>query len=174
VNAALTISGVIDVGGCGGLHGAKGTGGGGGGAGGAIVLEAVHVALSSTAVLAANGGGGGSGDDMSNPGSDANASTVPAPGGKATTGAGGDGGNGGASNGMPGQHFTNGRDGTIPVPSANDYGGGGGGGVGRIAIRAQNPTMGGISDSSTAVTPDASDVNTASTHPTVYGPANFQ
>ena len=138
------------------------------------MLEAVHVTLSTTAVLSANGGGGGGGDDMSTPGSDANASTVPAPGGMAMTGAGGDGGNGGASNGQPGQHFTSGRNGSIPVPSANDYGGGGGGGVGRIAIRAQNPTMGGISDSSTAVTPDASDVNAVSMHPTVYGAATFQ
>jgi hypothetical protein len=174
VNDAITISGTINVGGCGGAKAGKTSGGGGGGAGGAIVIEAARVTLATSAVLAANGGGGGAGDDMSNPGSDANASTVPAPGGLATAGAGGDGGNGGASNAKPGQHFTNGRDGTIPVASANDYGGGGGGGVGRIAIRAQNPTMGGISDSSPSVTPDASDVNTASTHPTIYGAANFQ
>ena len=174
VNDALTVTGTIDVGGCGGAKAGKTAGGGGGGAGGAIVLEAAHVTLSSTAVLSANGGGGGGGDDMSMDGSDANASVMPAPGGAATTGAGGDGGAGGASNGKPGQHFTNGRDGQIPVASANDYGGGGGGGVGRIAVRALNPMTGGISDSSTSVTPDALDLNTQGAHPTVYGPASFQ
>ncbi len=173
-NAAITITGTIDVGGCGGAKAGKSAGGGGGGAGGAIVLEAAHVTLSSTSVLSANGGGGGGGDDMSTDGSPANASVMPAAGGTATSGAGGNGGDGGASNGKPGQHFTNGRDGQIPVPSANDYGGGGGGGVGRIAVRALNPTMGGISDSSMAVTPDALDVNTAGMHPTVYGAASFQ
>lgn len=173
VNGAITVSGTINVGGCGGAKAGINDGGGGGGAGGAIVLEAVHVTLASTAVLAANGGGGGAGADMSQDGSAANASVVPAPGGTTTNAAGGAGGNGGASNGMPGQHFTNGRVGLIPDPS-NDFGGGGGGGVGRIAIRALNPTMGGISDSSSAVTPDASDVSTSGTHPTVYGSANFQ
>jgi hypothetical protein len=74
---------------------------------------------------------------------------------------------------MPGQHFTNGRSGTIPDP-ATDFGGGGGGGVGRIAVRAQNPTSGGISDSSTSVTPDALDLNSTNAHPTVYGAASFQ
>jgi hypothetical protein len=173
VNGVLTISGSIDVGGCGGLHGGKGTGGGGGGAGGAIVLEAAHITLTSTAVLAANGGGGAAGDDKSMSGNDANANVTPAMGGTTMSLTGGNGGNGGASNGMPGQHWTNGRSGTIPDPGM-DFGGGGGGGVGRIAVRAQNPTMGGISDSSTAVTPDASDVNSAGTHPTVYGAASFQ
>lgn len=174
VNDALTISGAVHVGGCGGKKAAKNAGGGGGGAGGAIVLEAVHVTLATSAVLAANGGGGGAGDDMSTDGTDATASVMPAIGGPAGAGAGGDGGNGGASNGMPGQHFTNGRTGGFPVPTANNYGGGGGGGVGRIAIRAQNPTLGGISDSSTAVTPDAADVNTVGQRPTLYGAANFQ
>ncbi len=173
VNDTLTISGVIDVGGCGGGMAGMNDGGGGGGSGGAIVLEATRVVLASSAVLAANGGGGGGGDNMSMPGADASASVVPAPGGAAVTGAGGDGGNGGASNGMPGQRFTNGRDGLIADP-ANDFGGGGGGGVGRIAIRAANPTAGGISDSSSAVTPDAADVNTVGAHPTNYGAANFQ
>jgi len=174
VNDALTVAGTIDVGGCGGAKAGKTAGGGGGGAGGAIVLEAVHVTLASTAVLAANGGGGGAGDDMSNDGNPANANPMPALGGLAGSGAGGDGGNGGASNNQPGAHFTNGRPGGIPVPTANDYGGGGGGGVGRIAIRALNPTMGGITDNSVAVTPDAADINTVSTHPTIYGAANFQ
>jgi hypothetical protein len=173
VNDTLTIGGTIDVGGCGGAHGAKASGGGGGGAGGAIVLEAARVTLTSTAVLAANGGGGGAGDDKSASGNDANASVVPAPGGGAGSATGGNGGNGGASNGMPGQHFTNGRNGTIPDPLAG-FGGGGGGGVGRIVVRAQNPTMGGISDSSTAVTPDAGDLSSDATHPTVYGAASFQ
>ena len=174
VNDALTVTGAIDVGGCGGAKAGKTAGGGGGGAGGAIVLEAAHVTLASTAVLAANGGGGGGGDDMSTNGGDANASVTPAPGGTAASGAGGDGGNGGASAGKPGQHFTNGRDGLIPVASANDYGGGGGGGVGRIAVRARDPMTGGISDSSSAVTPDALDLNTQGSHPTVYGVATFQ
>ena len=173
VNGTLAISGTIDVGGCGGLKAGKSDGGGGGGAGGAIVLEAARIVLASTAVLAANGGGGGSGDDMSANGNDANASVVPASGGAAVSSHGGNGGNGGASNGLPGQHFTNGRPGTIPDPTS-DYGGGGGGGVGRIAVRAQNPTMGGISDSSIAVTPDAADVSTTGAHPTVYGAASFQ
>jgi len=173
INGALTVSGVIDVGGCGGLHGGKGTGGGGGGAGGAIVLEAAHITLTSTAVLAANGGGGAAGDDKSTSGNDANAGVAPASGGGTTSATGGMGGNGGASNGMPGQHWTNGRSGTIPDPG-QDFGGGGGGGVGRIAVRAQNPTMGGISDSSTAVTPDAADLNSVAMHPTVYGAATFQ
>ncbi|HEX9101107.1 MAG TPA: hypothetical protein VF997_02830, partial [Polyangia bacterium] len=155
-NGALTVTGTINVGGCGGLKAGIADGGGGGGAGGAIVLEAVHVTLSSTAVLAANGGGGGSGDDGGHDGSPANASVVPAPGGVAGKTTGGNGGAGGASNGMPGQHFTSGRNGGIPDPT-QDFGGGGGGGVGRIAVRALNPTTGGISDSSTAVTPDAND-----------------
>ncbi|MGZ3429160.1 MAG: hypothetical protein ACXVCV_21055, partial [Polyangia bacterium] len=124
VNGTLTVSGTINVGGCGGLHGAKSTGGGGGGAGGAIVLEATHVTLASTAVLAANGGGGAAGDDKSTSGFDANASVLPALGGTTASTSGGNGGNGGASNGLPGQHFTNGRNGTIPDP-ANDWGGGG-------------------------------------------------
>jgi hypothetical protein len=173
VNGTLTVTGTIDVGGCGGLKAGMADGGGGGGAGGAIVLEAVHVTLSSTAVLAANGGGGGAGDDMSADGSAANASVVPASGGVAGSSHGGSGGNGGASNGLPGQHYTNGRSGTIPDPT-KDFGGGGGGGVGRIAVRALNPTMGGINDSSIAVTPDASDLNSINAHPTVYGAANFQ
>ena len=173
VNGVLSISGVIDVGGCGGLHGGKGTGGGGGGAGGAIVLEAAHITLTSTAVLAANGGGGAAGDDKSTSGNDANAGVAPASGGGTTSATGGMGGNGGASNGMPGQHWTNGRSGTIPNPDS-DFGGGGGGGVGRIAVRAVSPTMGGISDSSTAVSPDAADLNSLGQHPTVYGTANFQ
>ena len=174
VNGALTVSGVIDAGGCGGLKAGMSDGGGGGGSGGAIVLEAVQVSLAATAVLAANGGGGGAGDDMSTNGGDANASTTPALGGTAMSGAGGDGGNGGASNAKPGQHYTNGRDGQIPVPSATDFGGGGGGGCGRIAVRAQNPTGGGIVDNSSAVTPDASDITATGAHMTFYGAASFQ
>jgi len=173
VNGALVVTGTIDVGGCGGQHGGKGTGGGGAGSGGAIVLEAVHVTLASSAVLAANGGGGAGGDDKSMNGNDANASVAPASGGGTMSSGGGNGGNGGASNGMPGQHFTYGRDGTIP-DATMDFGGGGGGGVGRIAVRAQNASMGGINDSSTAVTPDALDINAIGSHPTVYGNATFQ
>jgi hypothetical protein len=173
VNGTLTVNGIIDVGGCGGGKAGPADGGGGGGAGGAIVLEAAHVVLTAAAVLAANGGGGASGDSPGANGGDANASVVPASGGVAGTSKGGDGGNGGASNGMPGQRFTNGRIGTIP-DATKDFGGGGGGGVGRIAVRAQNPTMGGISDSSIAVTPDAADVNSVGAHPTIYGAANFQ
>ena len=173
VNGMLTVSGTIDVGGCGGQHGVKGSAGGGGGAGGAIVLEAAHVTLATTAVLAANGGGGGGGDDKSTSGSDANAGVAPASGGGTQSTSGGIGGNGGASNGMPGQHFTYGRSGTMPDPTM-DLGGGGGGGVGRIAVRAENATMGGITDSSSAVTPDALDVNSLGAHPTNYGNATFQ
>ena len=170
VNGTLRIGGVIHVGGCGGLHGMASSGGGGGGSGGAIVLEAAHITLTATAVLAANGGGGGAGSDKSMNGGDASASVTPAVGGPTTSSKGGNGGNGGASNGMPGQHFTNGRDGTITDP-VTDFGGGGGGGVGRIALRA---LVGGISDSSNAVTPDAADLNKPGDHPTVYGVAAFQ
>jgi hypothetical protein len=173
VNDALVITGTIDVGGCGGLHGGKGTGGGGGGAGGAIVLEAVHVTLAASAVLEANGGGGAGGDDKSTNGNDANAGVAPASGGSTTSATGGNGGNGGASNGMPGQGFTYGRNGTIPDPTTG-FGGGGGGGVGRIAVRAENGTMGGISDTSTAVTPGTLDINAIGAHPTIYGNATFQ
>ena len=170
VNNALRVGGVIHVGGCGGAKGSKNNGGGGGGSGGAIVLEAGSITLSASAVLAANGGGGGAGDDKSSSGSDGTASTAPAPGGTTTSNGGGNGGNGGASNGMPGQHFTSGRDGQIPTAGMS-FGGGGGGGAGRIALRAM---MTGISDGSTAVTPDAADTNSAGQHPTVYGVATFQ
>ncbi|MCA1664046.1 MAG: hypothetical protein LC659_07240, partial [Myxococcales bacterium] len=124
------------------------------------------------AVLAANGGGGAGGDDKSTNGNDANASVVPAAGGATMSTSGGDGGSGGASNGMPGQHFTDGRNGTIPDPTM-DFGGGGGGGVGRIAVRAANATTDGIMVAS-SVTPDAFDVNSAGAHPTIYGNATFQ
>jgi hypothetical protein len=50
-------------------------------------------------------------------------------------------------------------------------GGGGGGGCGRIAVRAQ---ASGITDNSTAVTPDAADINTVGDHFTFYGVAVFQ
>jgi hypothetical protein len=158
VNGTLTVRGVIDVGGCGGRQGGKGKGGGGGGAGGAIVLEAAHVTLIRGSVLAANGGGGGGGDDMSMPGAPANPSVTPAIGGTTNSVSGGDGGAGGASNGMPGQRFTHGRDGLLPLGAT--FGGGGGGGCGRIAVRAPNHTGGGITDDSIAVTPDAADLNT--------------
>ncbi|MDB4968276.1 MAG: hypothetical protein JWN44_3965 [Myxococcales bacterium] len=170
VNGVLRVGGTIHVGGCGGLHGDKDKGGGGGGSGGAIVLEASSIALTSTAVLASNGGGGAAGTDMSKSGGDALAAVTAALGGTTMAPTGGSGGNGGASNGMPGLHFTNGRDGLIPN-AVTGFGGGGGGGVGRIAVRAQ---AGGISDSSTAVTPDAADSNKSGAHPTVYGVAKFQ
>jgi hypothetical protein len=170
VNGNLRVAGTIHVGGCGGLHGAANQGGGGGGSGGAIVLEAARITLAATATLAANGGGGAAGDDKSKSGGDALSTVMPAAGGTTTSSKGGTGGNGGASNGMPGLHFTNGRNGTI-TDAVTDFGGGGGGGVGRIAVRAQ---AGGISDGSTAVTPDAADLSKAGGHPTTYGVAKFQ
>jgi hypothetical protein len=169
-NGNVRIDGIINVGGCGGKHGAKNQGGGGAGSGGAIVIEAAHIALTATAVLAANGGSGAAGDDMSQNGNDANANVIPAIGGMSTSPNGGAGGNGGASNGTPGQHFTNGRVGTIPSASSG-FGGGGGGGCGRIGLRA---LPSGISDNSSSVTPDGSDTNTAGAKLTFYGLANFQ
>jgi hypothetical protein len=95
---------------------------------------------------------------------------MPAPGGTTISANGGNGGNGGASNApFQGQHYTNGRVGLIPA--ANKSGGGGGGGCGRIMLRTQS---GVVADSSTAVTPDAADINTpANMHMTFYGVALF-
>ena len=173
VNGALVINGVIDVGGCGGLHAGMSDGGGGGGSGGAIVLEAAHVTLASTAVLASNGGGGGAGDDMSSNGGDGNASVVPALGGIAQSAPAVT-----AATAAPERHARPALQQRPrrhhPRAERHDFGGGGGGGCGRIAVRAQNPTMGGISDSSTAVTPDAADTTAGGLPMTVYGAANFQ
>ena len=164
-NDELRVAGVITVGGCGGLGMVKKGGGGGGGSGGAIVLEAARVTLAATAVLAANGGGGGGGDGGKT-GGNGNPSVMPAAGGLGA-GMGGPGGNGGASNGMPGLHFTQGRD----VAVGPLILGGGGGGCGRIAVRA---APNGITDNSNSISPDVSDTNAMGGKETVYGEAAFQ
>lgn len=166
-NDEITVAGKITVGGCGGQGMVKKGGGGGGGAGGAIVLEGARVTLAAAAVLAANGGGGGGGDNGKT-GTDGQPSVMAAPGGMGM-GMGAAGGAGGASNGMPGQHRTQG--GSTPLTAALKFGGGGGGGCGRIAVRA---APNGISDQSSGISPDVSDRNAMGGTETVYGEATFQ
>ena len=74
---------------------------------------------------------------------------------------------------MPGQHFTNGRNGTIPDPR-RDFGGGGGGGVGRIAVRAREPDDGRDQRQLDVGHARRADVNAIGSHPTIYGDAKFQ
>jgi len=62
-DGTITVSGIINAGGCGGTQGDATHGGGGGGSGGAVLLEAPTVHVTATGVLAANGGGGGGGGD---------------------------------------------------------------------------------------------------------------
>ncbi|MCC7384882.1 MAG: hypothetical protein IT384_23745 [Deltaproteobacteria bacterium] len=126
--AALSISGGINAGGCGGRGARSGAGnaddgGGGGGSGGTILLEASSISLGPTAVLAANGGGGGGGDSDGFDGEAGTLSRAPAVGGSGSGGGGRGSGNGGLQ-GEAGQNDKN--------------GGGGGGGAGRIRLNTRS------------------------------------
>jgi len=125
---ALTVAGLIDVGGQGGTAsgvydstGAISQQASGGGSGGAILLEGASVAVTGT--LAANGGGGGGATH----GSDATSDGQSAPGGTTSTdkAAGGGGGAGATADGQPGQS------------QAASTAGAGGGAAGRIRINAK-------------------------------------
>jgi len=141
---ALMITGQLHAGGDGGDGGAASPpptlpdpahagAGGGGGSGGGILLEAPTVTISGSAVIAANGGGGGGGGDGDTggqPGSSAQVSTSPAPGGLATMDDGVRGGSGGAA----AAESTSGGTGI-------SNGGGGGGGVGAIVVRGATRSL---------------------------------
>lgn len=100
-------------------------GGGGGGAGGGFLFEAPNVTITQDAIVVANGGGGGDGKDERNDGDGE-------PGQRNSNDAqgGGNGGDGGALSAAA-------KNGT---GSANDGGGGGGASVGKIEVRAGNPS----------------------------------
>lgn len=138
---AVNISGIVNVGGGGGLSGdpanvfACGSGTGGG-AGGNVSIEAVDIAV--TGSLFANGGGGGAGCVSSNANAGANgddaplSDVMPARGGVAVTG-GGSGGKGGIGTSPPG-------DGRAAIMSAGGYPGGGGGSVGWLLTSTPGAT----------------------------------
>ena len=121
-NGTISINAPIDASGCGGHGGAIASAGGGGGAGGTILIEAPHVVIGATGVLAVNGGGGGGSDS----GTDGN------PGGpNAVRAAGGTDGNGGSVVGGPGGAAS------VVAGAAginNATAGGGGGGVGWLRL----------------------------------------
>jgi hypothetical protein len=169
INGSLTVSGTIDVSGCGGKHPSSGMdAGGGGGSGGAIVLEAAQISLSSSAILSSNGGGGGGGGDISaTDGSDGSPGSTPAPNGKAGGGGGGDGGAGGARGPQAGVHNTEGTNakGGGPVK----FGGGGGGGTGRILFRSLTAP----SSQAKIISPDFSDINFDGQKMTISQTATF-
>ena len=126
---ALTISGKLNAGGCGGNPGtATAMGGGGGGSGGAIVVEAPTVHVTAAGIMAANGGGGGSGGNATAAkGDPGDASASQASGGAgAGAHAGGLGGALGATAGTTG--------------GTGNGAGGGGGGVGRIRVNTRTGT----------------------------------
>jgi len=137
----ITVSGIINAGGCGGTQGDATHGGGGGGSGGAVLLEAPTVHVTATGVLAANGGGGGGGGDAA-----ATAGEAGRP--NDTRASGGAGGTNG---------FTGGNGGflaTAAQPGADGNGaGGGGGGVGRVRL---NSTSGATLDTNSILSPAAS------------------
>jgi hypothetical protein len=144
----ITVSGVINAGGCGGSVGSATTGGGGGGSGGAILLEAPTVHVAATGVLAANGGGGGGGGDVTTGGTPITAGEPGRP--NATRASGGSGGmngfaggNGGFSGTPAGQSGSNGNG-----------AGGGGGGVGRV--RLNSSTGAATLDTNSTLSPAAS------------------
>ncbi|NOZ86795.1 MAG: hypothetical protein GXP49_11085 [Deltaproteobacteria bacterium] len=150
----ITMSGVINAGGGGGLGGNARTdavedkdciGGAGGGSGGAVLLESLEVALTGT--IAANGGGGGGGGnndgEAGGNGSDATADLNPAAGGQGRDGhgcalqgntQGGDGGLGAAGKTIEGGNGESYE--WKQCPQHQNYlgGGGGGGGAGRIRV----------------------------------------
>jgi hypothetical protein len=132
--AAITVSGVIEAGGCGGLRGENATGGGGGGSGGSILLESLTLTIQAGAIIASNGGGGGSGGNsgaFGQTGESGQPRLLPALGG-ASIGAGScAGGNGSGSTDLAGQSV-----------GCTDYNGGGGGGAaGRIRLNSIDADM---------------------------------
>jgi hypothetical protein len=136
----MTIIGIINVGGGGGLRGlATDGGGGGGGSGGQILLESMVVTI--TGVLAANGGGGGggAGGSAGTDGGTGVAATSAAPAGQTTST--------GGTSGTPGAAGGN-HDGIQPG-DANGGAGGAGGGVGFISVKSTSPPGGIVSPSTT-------------------------
>jgi len=134
----LAATAIIQAGGCGGSVSTNGLGGGGGGgAGGMILIEGRLVQIASGAILVANGGGGAGGGDGSD-GEGGQAGTNDADGGDGGDGAttrgskGGDGGHSGELFGAAGE----------VIGGSEVYGGGGGGGVGRIALKSRNGSVG--------------------------------
>ena len=135
---AITIAGVITMGGAGGEAGQRdaagmnGGAGGGGGGGGSILLEAPTVTVSGT--LAANGGGGGGGATntiSAQPGATGTPGSLPAAGGT-----------GGGTMGAGGNGATRDVEAATAPGTTSTNSGGGGGGVGRIFIRtASSPTL---------------------------------
>lgn len=125
--ATITVSGVIEAGGCGGLRGESGTGGGGGGSGGSVLLEAHTITINAGAMIAANGGAGGSSGMISSNGhmGESGQPSLLAAVGGANVGSGScDGANGSSATDINGQSL-----------SCSEYnGGGGGGGAGRIRL----------------------------------------
>jgi len=120
----IQLNGAVHAGGAGG-DGGEGGGGAGGGAGGMLWLDAPELALSDTAVVAANGGGGGSGSSAlgeGDDGQDGRTDGVAAVGGDADSGSGN---GGGGSDDVP--------DGRVGADGSSG-GGGGGGGAGIIRV----------------------------------------
>jgi len=139
----ISVTGTITAGG-GGAGGGQfvpfthgpGGGGGGGGAGGAVLLEADVVELAATGRIAANGGGGGAGtpdcgaNACRSNGANADAITIPAPGGGLPA----------AADSARGGHGSDasGGAGEVSPNAPSDDGGGGGGGAGRIRINTRS------------------------------------
>jgi hypothetical protein len=136
-NAKITLTGIVDAAGRGGVGAPTArTGGGGGGSGGAILLEGPEVQLNLASRVCADGGAGGEGGGASVDGNTGNAGACSGIGGAQspnTSGSvGGDGGDGGyllARSGGNGQ-------------SSGSSGGGGGGGGGAVGwIRIVSPNL---------------------------------
>ena len=130
----ITISGVINASGSGGLGGDGARGGGGGGSGGMIALDAPSIVVASSARIFANGGGGGGGGGSSaaapgGDGADPTTANVAAAGGISGSPGGAQGGNGSAGTVVDG------------VAGAGGPQGAGAGGGGAGYVRLIGPSM---------------------------------
>lgn len=163
-SGTLTISGLVDAGGCGGVRGYAGTppintqrcrGAGGGGAGGTIFLEASAIHIVTTGRVLANGGGGGGGSTSNEPAQNADGAAnavdgARAPGGQADArrAAGGScsPGQDGNVSGAPELAAGPCAVGDIAVAAS-----GGGGGFGSVAARTRDATF--VTDDGGVVNP---------------------
>lgn len=151
----LTVSGVIDAGGCGGKRGFGGAtpinthscrGAGGGGAGGAIFLEAPLIHVTASGRVLANGGGGGGGSTSYTPGVNADGAANGVDGSRALGGA-ADARRATDGSCSPGQNGNVPADGSEPFANPCVAGDiaissrGGGGGFGSIAMRTMDATF---------------------------------